>query len=60
MRELLALFVIYAFFILSSFVVSAGVHFIYPAFTNMTFGVLLIVSTVIVVSIFFKNFGGDA
>jgi len=59
LQKLLPLFIIYAFFIILSFVIGHGVELIQPTYAQLTTGSLLILSSLISLLIFIKDFGGS-
>ncbi len=58
MRELLLLFSVYVFFLISSMIIGFGVWLIDGTYARETAGVLIILSTLISLSEFYKTFGG--
>ena len=59
LAKLLPLFIIYAFFIILSFVIGHGVELIQTTYAQLTTGILLILSSLTVLWIFIKDFGGS-
>jgi len=59
LKELLVLFTAYLFFIIASIVTGAGIYLINPTYAFQATGVLLILSTIVTVYTFIKEFGGS-